>query len=1001
MNSSPKKLPGVIPWWTINGHFTEDEARRQLEDFLAKGVTEFFLYPNFGLESPDFLTEEWFAFIAFLLRECPLRGMRFWLYDDLSWPSGASGGRLCRDYPQFRMRTMRRTERLLAPGEIWSPDDAKDYLWCGTFTAGSPNPTPILTDVTYVNLTSSPQRLVILETVLIEDKFFCSMGTSGTWNQPGILDALNPEAVRAWMSYNYEPYRQRFPEALGKTIVGFFFDEPTMVSPFHTGDCPWTPGLFEAFSEKYGYDCMPFLWTLFEQSTDALQFRYDFWRLVAHRFADSFTGQLNKFCEANGLLLSGHCWPEEPSCQRLMTTATGDIHLLQNYLHVPGTDFLYCENNFAEKAGMCPGTPKWARNLIYSAKHPSSTARYNGATDTICECSGICELGPDGTPPSQQKIVFDFLYAMGISIMNPARPYSMTDFRKHVCALDAAQPYWKYYATLAEYMNRMAAFNSRGRTDTGIAILNPLSTKFAYSDICPDTSIRKETTPLPKEGDCSEAMLATLDALVRQHRDFELLFEEVILKSEISDNGELLAPNSAFTVIILPQCHALDDAVWMRLQEFSAKGGTLITIGDGPTIPLKHGGSPMQTTPLAAIPLAPEAKDFPQRLADTLAEALPPRYTIQGENADQVLSHLRSEGAWSALFLTNATPGEKTLTLSGPFVTQAQSVITQDGVKHAWPQSTPSGAPIHLLEGESLLITTDAPNADSPIYGRTQTSIQELPQAGWKILVPPRNSTLLKLALLQNGDFAQLLNDDGASSIRLDPEELHSITIQANFGIQSAIPNDLRLWLDQPGFENLLVNGTPVTDWHHETLVDPENIVIPIAKHCRLGQNRLEITLPLSKWLTERYGIRTHFNMLMDGIEPPILLGDFIVLDDNTIAPSPAHLSCGPLESQGFPQFADTLRLEMTFDCTVPDQPTALAIKDTLLPLDAFLNGLHLGPRIWQNGTIAIPPGALMTTGNRLELRLCGDVFNLLRRRWLGNTVSHVPFRLPKVTLVK
>ena len=1011
MHFPHKKPAAVIPWWTLNGRFTEEEARRQLDDFQDKLVTEFFLYPNFGLESPDFLTEAWFDFIAFLLKECASRGMRFWLYDELSWPSGASGGRLCRDFPQYRMRTMRRTEITLASGETWSPDTEKEYLWCGVFNADSKTPEAISTAAVYKNGAALPQRLVILEKTLVEDRFFCAMGTSGTWNQPGILDALNPEAVRAWMSFNYEPYRQRFADAFGKTIVGFFFDEPTMVSPFQTGDCPWTPGLFDAFREKYGYDCTPLLWTLFERNNNALQFRYDFWRLVSTRFAEAFTGQLHEFCEANGLMLSGHCWPEEPSCQRLMTTATGDIHLLQKYLHVPGTDFLYCENNFAEKAGMCPGTAKWSRNLIYSAKQPSSTARYNGATDTICECSGICELGPDGTPPAQQKIAFDFMYAMGISIMNPARPYSMADFRKHVCALDAAQPYWKHYDMLSKYMERMAAFNSRGRTDTKIAVLNPLSAKFAYSDICKDTSIRKETTPLPPKGDCAEAMLATLDALVQNHRDFEVLFEDVILESEISTDGELLAPNSAFKIIILPQCHALDDAVWAQLQEFSEKGGILIAVGDAPAIPLKHDAEARRTAPLRTLAFEPTALHFPQQLASALNDALPPKYTLKGQHANHVLSHLRSDGAWSALFLTNATPGEKIFTIEGPFVSMAESAIAQNGDLFAWPSeksattipqqsSDATSATIRLLEGESLLLTTEAPKADSPIHGLPQTALQTLPRDGWKIAGRVRNSTLLKLAALENGEAVQILQNNGACSIRLDPEERKSITLQATFTIKESVPDDLRIWLDQKPFENLTVNGQSVEAWHHETFVDPENIVVPIAKYCRQGENRLEITLPLSKWFTERYGIRTHFNMLMDGIEPPLLLGDFAVAEDATILPTPSSLSCGQLETQGFPKFADTLRIETTFDCALPEKAAALALEETQLPLSAVLNGVNLGARIWQNGALAIPKGLLKQTDNRLELQLCGDVFNLLERRWLGTKVSHVPFILPKASLV-
>ena len=45
------KISPVIPWWTINGTVTAEDAVRQLDDFCEKGIREFFLYANFGAEN--------------------------------------------------------------------------------------------------------------------------------------------------------------------------------------------------------------------------------------------------------------------------------------------------------------------------------------------------------------------------------------------------------------------------------------------------------------------------------------------------------------------------------------------------------------------------------------------------------------------------------------------------------------------------------------------------------------------------------------------------------------------------------------------------------------------------------------------------------------------------------------------------------------------------------------------------------------------------------------
>jgi len=990
-------LPGVIPWWTTNGRFTPDEAERQLDDFLEKGVSEFMIYPNFGLEYPNFLSEAWFDFIRFVIEACKVRNMHFWIYDDLNWPSGTAGGVLCKEHPEYLMHTLRHSRITLAPGEVWNPEPDTEYVRLEAVPGGQVDVNAV-ENAGFCNRTQEPVQLSVIKKVLIDDFFLSSMGTGSSENQTGIMDALNPEAVRCWMSYTYVPYAQRFPKDVGKTIRGFFFDEPTMISPFYTCDIPWTPGLDKLFSETYHYDMLPHLRALFEQLPHEEQFRLDFWSLLANRFAASFTGQLSAWCEQYGLLLSGHCWPEEPSCQRLMTVETGDTHLLQKFLHVPGTDVLYAENCFADKAGMCPNTEQWARNLIYSAKQPSSTARYSGARYTICETSGIAALGSTPVSPVYQKISFDFLAAMGISVMNPARPFDMTDFRKHICGLDAGQPYWKYYRSFAEYLNLLASFNSRGRTHTKLAVLDPLTVKFAYSEIAPDTSIRKEKTKLPCEGDCAEAMLATLDALVRSQRDFELIFEDVIADGNVSEDGKLIVPESAFDVVILPQCHILDAKVFEKLAAFAERGGTLIAVGDVPAYIMSPGGSGMKPVEISMPALDSQSTDFSIRLIHLLDKAAAPTYRLHGDGSHGVIAQLRSEteSGWQALFLANGTPGEKRLTLSGEAVQGFCSVTdVQTGKVYSW--SVEDG--IVLAEGDSLLLSTDrAPFDVHPSFcnpGQRMT----LPANGWNLSVPIRNSMLLRLEVLHNGEYIPIA-DNGAGEITFDPEITPEITLRGTFSIAGRVPEDLRLWLDYVSFHDLEVNGHKAEGYRFETIVDPRNKVVTIAPLCHIGVNTLRLTVSLTPLMLNRYGIRKHFSSFMQGCEPPVLLGSFLTGTDHTIIPAAGTLSYGDLTSHGFSHFADEVSVMQTFDWDGERPYRQILVGETYLPVSAELNGTDFGTRLWKNGGFDIRDGLLHIGQNRLTIRLCGDLWNLLERRWIGAPAQHTPFIFPKVDLI-
>lgn len=989
-------LPGVIPWWTVNGRFVPGEAERQLDDLLGKGVTEFFLYPNFGLEEPDFLTEEWFGFVGFVIGACKKRGMRFWLYDELSWPSGTAGGRLCREHPEYRMRTLRKSSVTLAPGETWVPEPEAGYVLIEAVPGGVQDVHKTVREG-FRNGTDGPVRLFTAEKVLNGDCFFSSMGTSGTRNDPGIMDALSPEAVSCWMAYNYIPYAERFPDELGKTVRGFFFDEPAMVSPFRTGDVPWTLGIEALFEKAYGYDMVPHLRAVFEQVPGEEQFRLDFWTLLAERFADSFAGRLSRWCDAHGLLLSGHCWPEEPSCQRLMTTATGSIRLLQKHLHVPGTDVLYADNCFAEKAGMCPGMPKWARNLIYSAKHPSSVARYSGMRYTICESSGITELGDAPSSPASQKVMFDFLCAMGISVMNPARPYDMTDFRKHVCGLDAGQPYWRYYREFSAYLDRICAFNSRGRTQAQVAVLDPATARFALTEITSDTSIRNETSPLPEHGDCAEAMLASLDALVRSHRDFELLFEDVAAAGTVSEDGVLNVPESGFRAVILPQCYILGAAAYEKLARFAEKGGMLVAVGDVPAFAMAPGGNGMMPVSLPVRTLDPYSPDFAGQLAAALEGTVPREYRVSGAGTEGVLARFCGEdgSGWRSLFLANGTPGRKVLTLTGPAARTFRSVTDMQSGR-VFRYDAPS--PFTLEDGDSLLFSTD-PAEDAPRFAAARGKSVPLPADGWRTAAPVRNSVLTGLEVLRGGTFVPLA-DNGAAGFVLDPEVTPEVKLRGTFRAAGQVPEDLRVWLDFAGFRDFAVNGHPVCEVRHETVIDPQNTVVPIAQYCRAGENTVTVTVTLSPWMRERCGIRRHFGNLMRGCGPLVLLGSFRVCGGRTVAPISGTLSVGDLSTQGFPQFADELTLWRTFLWDSGTPVRGIAVGESLLPVSLSLNGQELGCRLWKNGGFEIPGGLLRRGENTLAVRLCGDVWNLLQRRWVGSPVSPVPFVLPEVRLV-
>ena len=63
-----------------------------------------------------------------------------------------------------------------------------------------------------------------------------------------LIDYLDPDATRAFLKITHETYRQAVGDEFGKTVLGFFGDEPD----YSIAGMPWTPKLLEEFQQRKG-----------------------------------------------------------------------------------------------------------------------------------------------------------------------------------------------------------------------------------------------------------------------------------------------------------------------------------------------------------------------------------------------------------------------------------------------------------------------------------------------------------------------------------------------------------------------------------------------------------------------------------------------------------------------------------------------------------------------------------------------------------------------------
>ncbi|MBR2692881.1 MAG: hypothetical protein IKE69_01580, partial [Thermoguttaceae bacterium] len=181
---------------------TDTESIRTVYDELAsQGVKQTFFYPTFGLAS-EYLSEEFFREFERSLAEAKRRGMKLWLYDEYSWPSGFAGGKLIEALPTAAASSL-----------------AFSGLAVDTDTALPEN---------------------ALAVYRREDRL-----AGGVY-----CDMMQKGVTEKFIELTHEGYLKHSGGEFGKTIPGIFTDEMTLC---RCGPFPWTDDLPEWFEKKFGY----------------------------------------------------------------------------------------------------------------------------------------------------------------------------------------------------------------------------------------------------------------------------------------------------------------------------------------------------------------------------------------------------------------------------------------------------------------------------------------------------------------------------------------------------------------------------------------------------------------------------------------------------------------------------------------------------------------------------------------------------------------------------
>jgi len=248
------------PFFVWNGEITRSEIDNFLNEFYKQGIKQVFVHPRPGLIT-EYLSNEWFDLFKYTVDHGKELGMKVWIYDENSYPSGFAGGHVPANMPesynQGQGLRMRKSETL--------PDTANKFFLILKEENGS------FKDITGT-LTQEEGK---------NSKYYLFWKTyhekSGWYGGFSYVDLLVPGVTQKFIELTMQGYEKYTGLEFGKTIPGTFTDEPHINSP---GGIRFTPDLFDEFYKKWNYDLKTNLPSLFEETGD--------WKKVRHNYTQRY-----------------------------------------------------------------------------------------------------------------------------------------------------------------------------------------------------------------------------------------------------------------------------------------------------------------------------------------------------------------------------------------------------------------------------------------------------------------------------------------------------------------------------------------------------------------------------------------------------------------------------------------------------------------------------------------------------------------------------------------
>lgn len=900
-----------VPQWSLNGDLTERRIVEQLESFKTQGCGGLFPHPRPG-HITGYLTDRWFQLWDFAAAECERLGMDYHIYDEFMCPGGAAGGQVVAEDPTVIAQTLvlkhvgdtRPGERLL-----------------------------------HVKIAERDVRAVAREDathVLVLER---------SANGPGGLpapDLLRRETVETFIQTTHERYRETSGRHFGKTTTMVFCDEPHI--QVARDGLPFSRHLMKEFRKDHGYSLEgeELLKLCFERDGSP-GVRFDYWRTVNRLFNENFMRPLYEWCDANGLLLTGHLMENEwPS-----PLSTPDNMAALRWMHVPGEDLLAFQ--------FSPTDVRTNGLYILNLKELSSLVNQLGCEQSMVETTGARGYH---TAFEYFKPCEDLTLSFGVNVIDPHLSHeSLAGCSKYDWpqTLSDHSPWWRHYHVHADHVTRVNAALGQGREVNRVLVLMPTTTAWSQST----GKAFDEATG----GDCTrrleEIKASQIDlvcTLYEAQVDFDLGDEFVIEEFGSVRESKFVVGERAYDVVVLPPAlENLNASTFRLLCEYVQEGGEVLSLRAGLRMLDGRPSDELGTLKSAASWRAVESTD---EVVSAIRAKCPPYCSSPSGEP------LPGGVAWR-----RAVTGDGTVVwfFANPWGRAVQTAVrirgagavcfdTLEGTSQPAAFKREEDHVIVPLElqprGHMLLAVSDGETAPAAPDSREWQSISLSPVSAARV-----NPNLLYVDYcdveaygLKRTDVNTALADTAnwrwqgfdenpwgkqfkRTLVDREPDPDSEVRVTYRFTVNNVPQGETWICIERPGFYELTLNGRPIDQSSGSRWFDEDMMQFPVAEFVCEGENTLTLHARPFTTLCE--------------IMPLYVRGEFdaVPAEKGFAIAAPAELTRGDWTQQGAPFYPDVVRYAYGFDL----EEAVPGLKATLprwegQAAEVFVDGDSYGP---------------------------------------------------------